>query len=168
MKPKLRIGAAAGLAAALAIAAPPGAAQGTAYPVKPIRMIVASGAGGGLDFVARLVAIPLSEALGQSVVVDNRGSEWHARHVSASGGAAGGWCTSSSAVISTTRDMGGFRGLHLNWIATGLPWRNLANWWFGPRNSRNLPGFRRSLTMASDFPSVRQTGLLPEPYDLFL
>ena len=72
MKPKLRIGAAAGLAAALAIAAPPGAAQGTAYPVKPIRMIVASGAGGGLDFVARLVAIPLSEALGQSVVVDNR------------------------------------------------------------------------------------------------
>ena len=35
-------------------------------------MIVASGAGGGLDFVARLVAIPLSEALGQSVVVDNR------------------------------------------------------------------------------------------------
>ena len=72
MKPKLRIGAAAGLAVALAIAAPPGAAQGTAYPVKPIRMIVASGAGGGLDFVARLVAIPLSEALGQSVVVDNR------------------------------------------------------------------------------------------------
>ena len=72
MKPKSRIGAAAGLAAVLAIAAPPGAAQAAAYPVKPIRMIVASGAGGGLDFVARLVAIPLSEALGQSVVVDNR------------------------------------------------------------------------------------------------
>jgi len=48
------------------------AAQTTAYPVKPIRMIVASGAGGGLDFVARLVATPLTEALGQSVVVDNR------------------------------------------------------------------------------------------------
>jgi len=72
MKTVLQTSAAAGLAAALAIAAPPGAAQGTAYPVKPIRMIVASGAGGGLDFVARLVAIPLSEALGQSVVVDNR------------------------------------------------------------------------------------------------
>ncbi len=72
MNTVLRTSAAAGLAAALAIAAPPGAAQGTAYPVKPIRMTVASGAGGGLDFVARLVATPLTEALGQSVVVDNR------------------------------------------------------------------------------------------------
>jgi len=61
-----------GLAAALAIAVLDAAAQKTAYPVKPIRMIVASGAGGGLDFVARLVATPLTEALGQSVVVDNR------------------------------------------------------------------------------------------------
>ncbi len=72
MKPKSRIGAVAGLAAVFAIAAPSGAAQAAAYPVKPVRMIVASGAGGGLDFVARLVAIPLSEAVGQSVVVDNR------------------------------------------------------------------------------------------------
>ena len=61
-----------GLAAALAISVLEAAAQTTAYPVKPIRMIVASGAGGGLDFVARLVATPLTEALGQSVVVDNR------------------------------------------------------------------------------------------------
>ena len=35
-------------------------------------MIVASGAGGGLDFVARLVATPLTETMGQSFVVDNR------------------------------------------------------------------------------------------------
>lgn len=46
--------------------------SGEAYPTKPVRMIVASGAGGGLDFVARMVGIPLGEALGQSVVVDNR------------------------------------------------------------------------------------------------
>jgi tripartite-type tricarboxylate transporter receptor subunit TctC len=72
MKTGLRISVTAGLAAALTIVAAHGAAQGKAYPTKPIRMIVASGAGGGLDFVARLVAIPLSEALGQSVVVDNR------------------------------------------------------------------------------------------------
>jgi tripartite-type tricarboxylate transporter receptor subunit TctC len=49
------------------------AAQSTAaYPSKPIRLIVASGAGGGLDFVARTIAGPMSEALGQTVVVDNR------------------------------------------------------------------------------------------------
>ncbi len=42
------------------------------WPNKPIRMTVSSGAGGGLDFVSRLVASPLTETLGQSVVVDNR------------------------------------------------------------------------------------------------
>ena len=52
----------------------PGAAAQPAqgYPTKPVRLIVASGAGGGLDFVARQVATPLSEVLGQTVVVDNR------------------------------------------------------------------------------------------------
>lgn len=64
---------AAALAAALAVAAPHGAAQSAAsYPTKPVRLIVSSGAGGGLDFVARQIATPLSEALGQTVVVDNR------------------------------------------------------------------------------------------------
>ena len=57
----------------LLVAAQHGAAQSAvAYPTKPVRLIVASGAGGGLDFVARQVAVPLSEALGQTVVVDNR------------------------------------------------------------------------------------------------
>lgn len=69
-RPRIRMQAA--LAAALAVAALHAAAQTAAYPVKPVRMIVASGAGGGLDFVARLIATPLTEALGQSVVVDNR------------------------------------------------------------------------------------------------
>lgn len=54
--------------AASATAAQP--AQG--YPTKPVRLIVASGAGGGLDFVARQVATPMSESLGQTIVVDNR------------------------------------------------------------------------------------------------
>ena len=73
MNKKFKIGFGAGLAVALAVAAPHGAAQSAgAYPTKPVRLIVASGAGGGLDFVARQVAVPLSEALGQTVVVDNR------------------------------------------------------------------------------------------------
>ena len=42
------------------------------YPVKPIRVIVPVAAGGGSDFVARLVSQKLSEALSQQVIVDNR------------------------------------------------------------------------------------------------
>ena len=72
MKERSRPAIAAVLAAALSTAATSVAAQGNAWPAKPIRMTVASGAGGGLDFVARQVATPLSEALGQTVVVDNR------------------------------------------------------------------------------------------------
>jgi tripartite-type tricarboxylate transporter receptor subunit TctC len=49
------------------------AAQGDRYPTKPIR-IVTSEVGGGLDFVARLVAASLSATMGQQVIVDNRPS----------------------------------------------------------------------------------------------
>ena len=63
---------AAACCCALIAAQAAAAAREAPYPHKPIRMTVASGAGGGLDFVSRLVAIPLAEALGQSVVVDNR------------------------------------------------------------------------------------------------
>jgi len=77
MKHHYRVGVVAAVAAAVALTAPPAMAQtkaasGPAYPARPIRMIVASGAGGGLDFVARLVSPRLSEGLGQQVVVDNR------------------------------------------------------------------------------------------------
>ena len=43
------------------------------FPTRPIR-IVTSQAGGGLDFVARLVSQGLSPTLGQQVIVDNRPS----------------------------------------------------------------------------------------------
>ena len=42
------------------------------YPTKPIRVIVPSSPGGGLDFVARAVGQQLTAAWGQSVVIDNR------------------------------------------------------------------------------------------------
>ena len=64
------------------------AAQSVAqtYPAKPIRIIVAFPAGGGIDVMARLLAAKLSEMTGQQVVVENRagaggiiGSEWVAK-----------------------------------------------------------------------------------------
>jgi len=42
------------------------------YPVRPVRMLAGFSAGGGSDLAARTVAQKLTEAFGQSVVVDNR------------------------------------------------------------------------------------------------
>jgi len=60
------------LAALLASAPISAALAADAWPNKPIRLIVAYPAGGGLDFVTRAVGQRLSEVLGQQVVVDNR------------------------------------------------------------------------------------------------
>jgi tripartite-type tricarboxylate transporter receptor subunit TctC len=57
----------------MAVCASSLAAQAERYPARPIR-IVTSEVGGGLDFVARLVATSLSVTLGQQVIVDNRPS----------------------------------------------------------------------------------------------
>ena len=48
------------------------AAHAQHYPAKPIRIIVPSSPGGGLDFVSRAVGQQLTAAWGQSVVIDNR------------------------------------------------------------------------------------------------
>jgi len=58
-------------AAILSLAANAASAQ-NAYPVKPLRLIVALPAGGPTDILARLIAQPLSASLGQPIVVDNR------------------------------------------------------------------------------------------------
>ncbi len=64
---------AAALFAATAVAAMAGPAMAEDYPAKPIRLIVPFPAGGGTDVVARVVANGMSAALGQPVVIENRG-----------------------------------------------------------------------------------------------
>jgi tripartite-type tricarboxylate transporter receptor subunit TctC len=49
-------------------------ATATNYPNRPVKVIVPFAAGGGADIVARLVFQKLSARLGQSFVVENRGS----------------------------------------------------------------------------------------------
>ena len=60
------------LAAALAIGLVPAVATAQAWPTKPVKIVVPFNAGGTTDVVARLLAQKLTEAWGQSVVVENR------------------------------------------------------------------------------------------------
>jgi tripartite-type tricarboxylate transporter receptor subunit TctC len=47
-------------------------ARAQAYPTRPVRIIAAFAAGGGVDITARLIGHWLSERLGQSFVTENR------------------------------------------------------------------------------------------------
>src|SRR5688572_187129 len=59
------------LLVACAFAAMPAGSQ--AYPNRPIRLIVGFAPGGAADILGRITAQGLHEAIGEQVVVDNRG-----------------------------------------------------------------------------------------------
>jgi tripartite-type tricarboxylate transporter receptor subunit TctC len=48
-------------------------AQAQSYPAKPIRLVVPFPAGGPTDITARIISPKVSEALGQNILIDNRG-----------------------------------------------------------------------------------------------
>ena len=64
MNSKLKLGG------ALALALLSGAAAAQNYPAKPVRVMMAFAAGGPIDLVARPISVKLTEALGQSFIVD--------------------------------------------------------------------------------------------------
>jgi tripartite-type tricarboxylate transporter receptor subunit TctC len=59
-------------ALALTFALAGAAAQGQAYPAKPVHMIIPFAPGGASDFVGRIVQPKLAELLGQPIVIENR------------------------------------------------------------------------------------------------
>ena len=94
-------------AASLAPAALPALAAGAAenYPVRPIRIVVTYVPGGNTDNVARLVSPRLTEQLGQSIVIDNRGG---------AGGVVGTEIAAHSAPDGYTLLFGTSAGLSIN------------------------------------------------------
>src|SRR3954454_24639583 len=60
------------IAAAAALPVLPGVARAQAYPSRPVRIIVATAAGGTTDLAARLIAQSLTDKLGQAFTVENR------------------------------------------------------------------------------------------------
>jgi tripartite-type tricarboxylate transporter receptor subunit TctC len=60
------------VAAVAAMASMPGASRAQDYPNKPIRLIIATAAGGLMDVAARVAADSLDKSLGQRLVIENR------------------------------------------------------------------------------------------------
>ena len=84
------------------------------YPTKPIRMVITYPPGGNADLVGRAMAGKLSELMGQSVVVDNRGG---------AGGILGTMITAQAAPDGYTIMLGTSAGMMLNpLLSSKLPY----------------------------------------------
>src|SRR3984957_18334136 len=70
--PLLRVAIIFAFTLVLGLAADKTHAQDSAYPNRPIKMLVGFAAGGGTDVAARIMSQKMSEILGQTILVENR------------------------------------------------------------------------------------------------
>jgi tripartite-type tricarboxylate transporter receptor subunit TctC len=104
------------LALLLAVLAPPARAQSQAYPTRVITLITPFPPGGPSDTAARLIIGPMSQALGQQVIVDN---------LAGAGGAIGTDHVAKAAPDGYTLVVSG-SGTHAaaEFLKTDLPYRS--------------------------------------------
>ena len=69
---KISLASALALALGASLMAIPAHGADSAYPQRPIRLIIAQSPGGNADIVGRAFAVRMSEGLGQQIVIDNR------------------------------------------------------------------------------------------------
>src|SRR5260370_5910120 len=69
--------------AAVAVVTVPLVVAGQDYPNRSVTLIVNFPPGGSTDAMARIIREPLSQALGQSIIIDNRGGAGGATRASA-------------------------------------------------------------------------------------
>lgn len=111
----------------LAAMASPAAAS-TAYPSQPIRLIVPFAPGGSTDIVARIVGQRMSEELGQSVIIENKGGAGGAIGAAEAARAKPDGYTLSVATVSTMAVNPACRtDLPYNPVKDFMPVTNFAN-----------------------------------------
>ena len=117
----------------------------SAYPTKAIRFVVPFAPGGGTDYLARLIAAKLSEALGQPVIVDNRAG---------AGGVVGADIAAKSPPDGYTLLMGSPGSLSVNPNLTKTPYDPLRD--FSPLSLATISPFAIAANAAVPATTIKE------------